>query len=108
MMKHLKSVLTLFSICAIVSIALAVCFAITDPIIKEQQAAAASGALLEVMPDGGSFEKMDISTYELPATIVEVNNLLFTLVVALKRIKFDKIRIKNNTTCFIKHSPFKI
>jgi Na+-translocating ferredoxin:NAD+ oxidoreductase RnfG subunit len=25
------------------------------------------------MPDGGSFEKMDISTYELPATIVEVN-----------------------------------
>lgn len=73
MKKHLKSVLTLFSICAIVSIALAVCFAITDPIIKEQQAAAASGALLEVMPDGGSFEKMDISTYELPATIVEVN-----------------------------------
>lgn len=73
MMKHLKSVLTLFSICAIVSIALAVCFAITDPIIKEQQAAAASGALLEVMPDGGSFEKMDISSYSLPATVVEVN-----------------------------------
>ena len=73
MMKHLKSVLTLVIIISVVSVALAVCFAITDPIIKEQQAAAASGALLEVMPDGGSFEKMDISTYELPATIVEVN-----------------------------------
>ena len=72
MMKHLKSVLTLFSICAIVSIALAVCFAITDPIIKEQQAAAASGALLEVMPDGGKFEKLDTTGKELPASIVEV------------------------------------
>ncbi len=73
MMKHLKSVLTLVVIISIVSVALAVCFEITDPIIKEQQAAAASGALLEVMPDGGSFEKMDISSYSLPATIVEVN-----------------------------------
>ena len=73
MIKHLKSVLTLFCICAIVAVALAVCYEITAPIILEQQQAAASGALLEVMPDGGSFEKMDISSYELPASVKEVN-----------------------------------
>ncbi len=73
MMKHLKSILTLFSICAIVSIALAVCYGITAPIIKEQQDAAAAGALLEVMPEGGTFEKVDLSEYELPASIVEAN-----------------------------------
>ena len=73
MMKHLKSILTLFAICAIVSIALAVCFEITNPIILERQQAAASGALAEVMPDGGSFEKVDISTYTLPATIKEAH-----------------------------------
>ena len=73
MIKHLKSVLTLFCICAIVAVALAVCYGITAPIILEQQQAAASGALLEVMPDGGSFEKMDISSYELPASVKEVN-----------------------------------
>lgn len=73
MMKHLKSILTLFAICAIVSLALAVCYEITAPIILERQQAAASGALLEVMPDGGSFEKVDISSYELPATIKEAH-----------------------------------
>ena len=73
MMKHLKSILTLFAICAIVSLALAVCYEITAPIILERQQAAASGALLEVMPDGGTFEKVDISSYELPATIKEAN-----------------------------------
>ena len=73
MMKHLKSILTLFAICAIVSIALAVCYEITAPIILERQQAAASGALLEVMPDGGEFEKVDISSYSLPATIKEAN-----------------------------------
>ena len=73
MMKHLKSILTLFAICAIVSLALAVCYEITAPIILERQQAAASGALLEVMPDGGSFEKVDISSYSLPATIKEAH-----------------------------------
>ena len=73
MMKHLKSILTLFTICAIVSLALAVCYEITAPIILERQQAAASGALLEVMPDGGTFEKVDISSYELPVTIKEAN-----------------------------------
>lgn len=73
MKKHIKSVLTLFCICAIVSIALAVCFEITNPIILERQQQAAAGALLEVMPEGGTFEKVDISTYTLPATIKEAH-----------------------------------
>ena len=73
MKKHLKSILTLFAICAIVSIALAVCFEITNPIILERQQAAASGALLELMPEGGTFEQIDASSYSLPATIKEVH-----------------------------------
>ena len=73
MKKHIISVLTLFLICAIVSVALAVVNGITAPIILERQQAAASGALAEVMPDGGTFEKVDISTYTLPATIKEAH-----------------------------------
>ena len=72
MMKHIKSILTLFCICAIVSVALAVCYGITYPIIKAREDAAASGALLEVMPDGGTFELVDLSSYEnVPATVKE-------------------------------------
>ena len=73
MKKHIISVFTLFLICAIVAVALAVCYEITAPIILERQQAAASGALAEVMPDGGTFEKVDISTYTLPATIKEAH-----------------------------------
>ncbi len=73
MKKHITSVLTLFLICAVVAVALAVVFSITDPIIRARQQAAASGALLEVMPDGGTFEKVDISTQTLPATIKEAH-----------------------------------
>ena len=73
MKKHLISVLTLFLICAIVAVALAVVNGITAPIILQMQQAAASGALAEVMPNGGSFTKVDISTYTLPATIQEVH-----------------------------------
>lgn len=73
MMKHLKSILTLFAICAIVSVALATVNGITAPIILDRQNQAAAGALLEVMPEGGTFEKVDISTYELPASVKEAH-----------------------------------
>ena len=73
MKKHIICVFTLFLICAIVAVALAVCYEITAPIILERQQAAASGALAEVMPDGGTFEKVDISTYTLPATVKEAH-----------------------------------
>ena len=44
MMKHLKSIFTLFIICAIVSVALAAVNGITAPIILERQNQAAAGA----------------------------------------------------------------
>ena len=69
MMKHLKSVLTLFIVCAIVSIALAVCYGITNPIILANQKADAMKSLLDVMPDGGDFTEVDISTYSVPAGV---------------------------------------
>ncbi len=73
MKKHLNSVLTLFIIVAIVSVALATVNEITAPIIEQQQSAAANEALLVVMPNGGTFEKVDISSYEgLPEGINEV------------------------------------
>ena len=73
MMKHLKSILTLFIICAVVSVALAAVNGVTAPIILEMQQQAAAGALLEVMPEGGTFEKIDISEYKLPASVKEVH-----------------------------------
>lgn len=73
MKKHIISVLTLFLICAIVSVALAVCYSITNPIIVQRQKEAASKALLEVMPDGGVFDQVDLSSYSLPATIKEAH-----------------------------------
>lgn len=71
MKQYLKSVVSLTVICAVTAILLAVVNSITDPIIKEQEAAAANEALLVVMPEGEDFEAVDLSTYELPATIVE-------------------------------------
>ena len=74
MMKHIKSILTLFVICAVVSVALATVNGITAPIILDRQNQAAAGALLEVMPEGGTFEKLDLSGYStLPATIKEAH-----------------------------------
>ena len=72
MKKSVVSTLVLVCICAVMAILLAITNAITAPIIEKNQAAAANQALLEVMPDGESFEKMDISTYTLPATVTEV------------------------------------
>ena len=74
MMKHIKSILTLFVICAVVSVALATVNGITAPIILDRQNQAAAGALLEVMPEGGTFEKLDLSGYStLPATVKEAH-----------------------------------
>ncbi len=72
MKKSIKNILVLVSICAVVSILLAITNAITAPIIAENESANATAALLKVMPDGKNFEKMDVSAYTLPATISEV------------------------------------
>ena len=72
MKKSVTSTLVLFAICAVMAILLALTNSITAPIIKQNQDAAANEALLEVMPNGEGFEKMDLSSYELPATVTEV------------------------------------
>ena len=72
MKKSVQSTLVLIAICAVMAILLAVTNSVTAPIIKQNQEAAALKALMIVMPDGEGFEKMDISAYELPATVTEV------------------------------------
>lgn len=72
MKKSVTSTLVLVCVCAVTAILLAFTNAITAPVIKQNQDAAANEALLEVMPNGEGFEKMDISSYELPATVTEV------------------------------------
>lgn len=72
MKKSVTSTLVLFAICAVMAILLALTNSITAPIIKQNQDAAANEALLEVMPEGEGFEKMDLSAYQLPATVTEV------------------------------------
>ncbi len=72
MKKSVKSIVVLVSICAVVSVVLALTNAITAPIITENEEKSANAALLEVLPDGGSFEKADISTFTLPGTVTDV------------------------------------
>ena len=72
MKKSVVSTLVLVCICAVMAILLASTTAITAPTIQANQDKAANAALLEVMPEGEGFEKMDISAYELPATVTEV------------------------------------
>ena len=66
-----KSIVVLTAICAVISLLLAATNALTAPIIEKNQAAAANEALLVVMPEGTDFEQMDLSSYELPATVTE-------------------------------------
>ena len=72
MKKSIENIVVLVSICAVVSVLLALTNALTVPRIAKNEAEKVTRALLEVMPDGVSFEKLDISTYKLPATVSEV------------------------------------
>lgn len=85
MNKSVKSTLVLVCICAAISILLALTNAVTAPIIEKNQAAAANAALLEVMPNGKDFQKVDLSSYKLPATVTDAHKeagggYVFTLV----------------------------
>ena len=68
-MKNIKPTLVLSCICMAVALILSGINMITGPIIEAQRAAAANGALLEVMPEGTNFEELDISTLGLPEAI---------------------------------------
>ena len=72
MKKSVVSTLVLVCICAVMAVLLAITNSITAPIIKENEDKAANAALLEVMPEGEGFEQMDLSGFELPATVTEV------------------------------------
>lgn len=73
MKENIKSVAVLVSICAVIALLLAGTNALTAPIVEKNSQAAANAALLEVMPEGTSFEAVDISNYELPATVTEAH-----------------------------------
>ncbi|MBE6748594.1 MAG: FMN-binding protein [Ruminococcaceae bacterium] len=70
-MKYIKSVIALTVICALVAVLLALTNSITKPLIEQNASAEANAALLIVHPDGGDFTQVDLSTYELPATVTE-------------------------------------
>ena len=68
-MKNIKPTLVLSCICIAVALILSAINMVTGPIIEAQRAAAANGALIEVMPDGTGFEEIDISALGLPESI---------------------------------------
>ena len=72
MKKSIRSIIVLVSICAVVSILMALTNSVTAPIIAENDAKNANAALLQVLPDGGSFETVDMSAYTLPSTVTAV------------------------------------
>ena len=69
---YIKSLVVLTAICGVIAVLLSAANFITAPIIEESEAAAANEALLVVMPEGEDFQSMDLSSYELPATVTEV------------------------------------
>ena len=72
MKKSIKSIVVLVCICATVSVLLALTHAVTDPIIKKNEQQSAFAALLEVLPEGGSFESVPFDASTLPTTVSEV------------------------------------
>jgi len=71
MKKHLKSVITLTAICAVVSLLMAITNSITAPIIEKRKNEASFEALLQVLPDGEDFKEVDLSEFDLPDTITK-------------------------------------
>ncbi len=71
MAKHIKSVVSLVAIVAVMGLLLAITNSITAPVIEKNQSAAANEALLVVMPEGAGFELADLTGKELPGTVVE-------------------------------------
>jgi len=72
MIKNIKNTAVLVCVCTVITLLLALTNSITAPVIEENANASANAALLEVMPEGSGFDAMDLSSYELPATVTEV------------------------------------
>lgn len=71
MKNHIKNVVSLTVICAVISLLLALTNHITAPVIKKQEADAVNKSLAEVLPGGENFEKVNLADYELPETVTE-------------------------------------
>ncbi len=71
MKKHLRSIISLTVILAVVSALLAATNSLTAPIIEKNAGAAANEALLVVMPEGGDFTAVDMTQYTFPASVLE-------------------------------------
>lgn len=71
MKQNIKSVVILVAICGVMALLLAGTNALTAPIIEKNSAAAANEALLQVMPEGTGFDEVDLTAYELPATVTK-------------------------------------
>lgn len=69
MKKHLKSVASLFAICAAIALLLAITNYFTAPIIADYEEKKSNAALLEVLPDAENFEKVDVK--DLSETVTE-------------------------------------
>lgn len=72
MKKSIKSIVVLVCICVVVAVLMAFTNYITAPIIEKNDQSKSNAALLEVLPDGGTFELVDITSYELPVSVAEV------------------------------------
>ncbi len=73
MKKYIKSVLALTLVCGVMAVILAVTNSVTSSIIEEKEREAAKEALLVVMPDGETFEELDISSLNLPESVQKVH-----------------------------------
>ena len=72
MKKSVKSIVVLVSISVVVAMLMAFTNYITAPIIEKNAKGQADAALLEVLPGAEGFEMVDLSAYELPASVLEV------------------------------------
>ncbi len=73
MKTNIKNLCIFVCICTVITLLLATTNFITAPIIEQNQSASANKALMEVMPSGKDFERMDITAFTLPATVTEVH-----------------------------------
>lgn len=69
--EKLTPTLVLTVICLAVALLLSGVNALTKDVILEQQNAETNKALLEVLPNGKNFEKINLDDYQLPSTLTE-------------------------------------
>ena len=69
MKKQMNSIISLFAICAITAILLALTNFLTVPFVKANEEAAVQRALNDVM-ENGVFTELDVSAHDLPDTVI--------------------------------------